>query len=139
MSKKVLFHGSRFEIKNFIEPRQATDTNHKDNSQNGVYATDRFECAAGMSLTGEQWAFANYMDEDFKVIFVHESPTPNTARFVYELPAEYFEGNYHQFISKRKVPILKTHIFTTEQLNKYWRMATKEEREIKENELRISK
>lgn len=131
MTQKVLFHGSRNEIKGFMEPRKATDRSHEDNSQNAVYATDRFECAKGMSLTGEQWAYADYTEKNFKVIFVKEPPTPKRARFVYELPAEYFEKTAfsHQFISKQKVPILKTHIFSTEQLDKYWRMATEKERE----------
>lgn len=135
MSKpEVLFHGSRKLIKDFLEPRRATDDTSNSNSQNGVYATDRFECAAGMSLTGEQWAFANYQDKDFKVIFVEQPPTPKVPRFVYELETDTFEENpkgSHQFISKSKVKILKTHIYFTEQLNQYWRMATPEEREEK--------
>ena len=129
MDKKVLYHGSKNEIKGFLEPHQATDKAHADNSMNGVYATDRFECAAGMSLTGEQWAFANYNEVDFKVVFVLEPPTPNKTRFVYELPRDSFQStdSLHQFVSKEKVPIIKTHIFKTDELGKYWRMATPEE------------
>lgn len=101
-----------------------------DNSIYGVYASDRFECAAGMSLTGEQWAYANYEDEDFKVIFVKEPPTSNLKRYVYELPKEYFveTASKHQFVCRGQVPILKVHEFFTEDLGRYWRMATQTEK-----------
>lgn len=88
-----------------------------------------------MSLTGEQWAFANYSDEDFKVIFVREPPEEK-ERYVYEFSSEYFnEVSPNQFVSNQKIPILKTHKFKTSELSSYWRMATKEEKDRKEFEL----
>jgi len=133
---RILFHGSRKEIKDFLEPQKATDKTSSSNSQNGVYATDRFECAAGMSLTGDPWAFANYQDKNFKVIFVEQAPTPKIERFVYEIESDTFEESpigSHQWISHEKVKIVKTYIYLTEDLNQYWRMATKKEREQRYN------
>lgn len=129
--QKILFHGSRFKINNYLEPRKADDKNSQINSKQAIYATDRIECALGMSLTGEQWAFANYNDKDFKVIFVEEQPTPKIARYIYEISGDDFEEQpkgSHQWISFKKVRILKTHIYSTEDLKKYWRMATDDEK-----------
>lgn len=39
---KVLFHGSGHEIKDFLEPRKATDKSSRNNSENAIYATERF-------------------------------------------------------------------------------------------------
>jgi len=129
---KTLFYGSRFEIKDYIKPQQATDKLSSENCQNGVYATDIFEVAKGMSLTGEQWAYANYNDKDFKIIFVEEPPTPSITRYVYEIDAKDFiespKGS-HQFVSFKPAKILKVHTYTTEDLKDYWRQAIKEERE----------
>ncbi len=128
---KILFHGSKRKIKDFLEPQKATDKKSKSNSQNAVYATDRFECALGMSLTGDQKAFADYQEKDFKAVFVKEPPTPKIQRFVYEVSSDTFEENpkgSHQWSSKFKAKILKTHVYSTKQLSKYWRMATEEEK-----------
>ncbi len=131
---KTLFHGSNSEIETgFLESSKPNDKASKSNSQNGVYATDIFDCAKGMSLTGEQWAFVkDYTEKDFKVIFVDEPPTPKKKRFVYEVSSETFKEDpkgSHQWVSKEKVKILNITKYSTEDLKQYWRMATKEEKE----------
>jgi hypothetical protein len=126
---KVLFHGSRFEIEDFLEPRPAKDYSKKDNSQIAVYATDRFECAVTMSLSGESPAFSNYAERNPKIVFMHQTPNPEKTTYVYEVPSNTFTETSakHQWISKVKVPILKTRVFKTENLGNYWRLATEEE------------
>ncbi|MFB6246152.1 MAG: hypothetical protein ABEI74_00990, partial [Candidatus Pacearchaeota archaeon] len=71
---KILYHGSRFKIKGFIKPQKAKDTSKRENCQKAVYATDRFECAVSMALSGESPAFMNYSEENPKIIFMHKAP-----------------------------------------------------------------
>lgn len=141
MEKKVLYHGSRFKIEGFIEPRPAKDTSREDNHQTAVYATDRFVCAAAMSLSGESPAFSDYTEENHKIVFMHEGPRPNKTTYVYEVPANTFveTSEKHQWISKVKVPILKTHIFRTEELKDHWRLATEEEFNSKREKFKYPK
>jgi len=128
---KILFHGSSHKIRNYLKPRKPADRTFKYNSQNGVYATDRFGCAIGISLAGKQRVFVkNYISRNFKIIFI-EKPPIKVKRFIYEVSSEGFKESpkgSHQWFSKARVKILKTHIYSTEQLRKYWRMATKEEK-----------
>ena len=130
MKPKILYHGSMHKINDFIDPRYFQDLS--------IYVTDRIECAKGMSLTGEQAAFANYSEENFRVVFLSGSPSEKT-RYVYEVSSESFEEGLasHEWISKSKVPILKRHEYSTDELRNYWRMATPEE--IKEKSDKIAK
>ncbi|PIR47837.1 hypothetical protein COV06_00330 [Candidatus Uhrbacteria bacterium CG10_big_fil_rev_8_21_14_0_10_50_16] len=125
-----LYHGSTKLIEGYIEPRKALDEMSENNSQLAVYATDRFEVATGMSLTGDNWSFADFDEPDFKVLFAEEPPESDQMRYVYELSSETFERdpeNKSQWISFEKVKILEMHKFRTQDLSHLWRMATKEE------------
>ena len=126
----VLYHGSPVKIEGYLEPRKAKDRKVKINAQNAIYATDRIECAKGMSLVGKKRAFANYAEKDFKVVFLKSRPTKNKKRYVYEISSEGFkqtEKDGYQWFSKKRAKIVNVHEYKTEDLTDFWRMATKKE------------
>lgn len=127
---KTLFHGSRFKIKDFIEPRQAGRKNNEDCSKLGVYATDNFDFAVCMSLReGNQPAFSDPKKGLSKIVFMNRRPNIERFSYVYEVPADSFEklNEEGHFVSNEKVPILKTYVFDVKSLDNYWRLATEEE------------
>lgn len=128
-SPKVLFHGSQVELKDFLEPRQASDNSNPDNCQIGVYATDNFFIAKSMSLPRVCPSFSDYGGEDKRRVYMHKGPKGNEVCFVYEVSSENFliTSEAHQWVSRSKVPILKTHIFIASDLSDCWRLATQDE------------
>lgn len=131
---KFLYHGSGVSISSkYLIPGMPSDKSQKENYLLGVYAADRKDIAIGMSLTTEKYtkSFGDYSKKHFKAIFVRGKPKQKYV-YLYKLSSSgFFEKpkGSHQFISDKKVEILEKQKFLVSELNDYWRIATKREKE----------
>lgn len=130
MRPNYLFHGSRQKISGgFLEPRYADDVANPENRQFAVFATPRWEIAAGFSLIGEPGnsAWVRFTDVPFKVIFVAGEPSAGTKRYIYKVAADNFEplnGDASQWVARVAVPIVEIEERFTEELSDLWRKAS---------------
>lgn len=134
MPPKYLFHGSGEAISSkYLRVNRPSDNSQEENCINGVYATDREDVAIGMSLTKEKDtnSFGDYTKKPFKVIFVRGRPKRKYV-YVYKVSGNSFiekpKGS-HQFVSEKDVLILERKKLLVSELDKYWRKATKEEKD----------
>lgn len=140
MKPEFLFHGSRTKISGgFLEPRLADDVADLRNRQLGVFASPRWEVAAGFSLIGEpntaSWVKFDVLP--FQVIFICGEPATDAKRYIYKVSSESFAPIAHdreQWISPIAVRILSMEERTTGDLSHLWRKASlRETTEFKSN------
>ena len=121
MKPEFLFHGSSIYIKGFLTPRLATDKQKLDNSQNAVYATNNRDAALAMSLFDKGKNMCGTMSYNQKKtkITLSKEPDKNTPRFLYKVSSQTFSErpkNSGQWLSYKKVQIVETTIFKTQDL-----------------------